>query len=370
MSDSFENRLRDHLAERARRVEVEPDADQFVDHSVGGSHRRGALAGWAVGLIIVVAGAGVVTGANLVGAGSNDRPQASAPSTTDPARVGASLAPNPSGGPSVPSVANQNPYRFLFTRVSSSAVTIRAYSGGLSTTGACTQGVSCAPSGSLPGGTPCPQRAMCARPIVQPSPNQPTGSGSTGSASINAAPPPSTSSCDHLVVELSTDKAVGIGSVPLPTTTPPSPTTLEVLGSGTFGSAEAAPVDWVAVWVGGGAVNVRLMVGGSAVDTMAPSAGIVVLTVGGSPGLAGATVMGVDQSGASVATAPADQVVVPDATSCPVPPTDPSSTTTTTTTTEPGGPMPPTTTTTTTSATVPPEPTPAPMMPAVPSPKS
>ena len=310
---------------------------------------------------------GVAAGANLVGAGSTDRLQATAPSTTGPARAGASLAPNPSGGPALPSAANQNPYRFLFTRVSSSGVTIRAYSAGLSTTGACTQGVGCAPSGSLPGTTPCPEGAMCARPLVPAPPNQSTGSGSTGSGAVNAVPPPSTASCDQLVVELSTDKAVGIGSVPQPTTSSPSPTTMEVLGSGTFGSAEAAPVDWVAVWVGGAAVNVRLMVGGSAVDAMAPNAGIAVLTVGGSPGLAGATVVGVGQSGASVATAPADQVVVPDATSCPVPPTDPSSTTTTTV---PGSAIPTTTTTSTTSPAVPPEPTPAPMMPAVPSPKS
>jgi hypothetical protein len=365
MSDSFENRLRDHFAERARRVQVEPDAEQFVEHSVGHSHRQGALAGWAVALTVVVAGAGVITGANLVSAGSTDRPQATAPSTTAPSRVGASLAPNATGGPTLPPVANQNPYRFLFSRVSSSGVTVRAYSAGSSTAGACTQAVSCAPTGSVPGGMPCPQGAMCVRPLVQPSPSQPTGSGSSGGAATNAVPPQSTSNCDQLVVELSTDKAVGIGSVPEPTTAP-SPNTLEVLGSGTFGSAEADPVDWVAVWVGSGTVTVRLMVGGSAVDAMPPNSGIVVLTVGGSPGLAGATVVGVDPSGASVATAPADQVVVPDATSCPVPPTDPSSTTTTTV---PGGPV-PATTTTTTSATAPPDPTPAPMMPAVRSPKS
>jgi hypothetical protein len=114
----------------------------------------------------------------------------------------------------------------------------------------------------------------------------------------------------------------------------PSPDTVEPLGVGSFGTAEGAPVGWVAVWVGSGVTSVHLSSGGTAVDAMAPNSGIVVLAVPGNSELAGATVVGVDQRGAAVATVPADQVSGPDASNaCTTLPTKPPATTTTTTTT-------------------------------------
>jgi hypothetical protein len=133
-----------------------------------------------------------------------------------------------------------------------------------------------------------------------------------------------TAECGQLVIELSTDKAVGSGSVPRPTMAAPSPVTVELLGVGSFGTAEGAPVGWVAVWVGSGVASVHLSSGGTAVDAMAPNSGIVVLAVPGNSKLAGATVVGVDQSGAAVATVPADQVSGPDASNaCTTLPTKP-----------------------------------------------
>jgi hypothetical protein len=139
-----------------------------------------------------------------------------------------------------------------------------------------------------------------------------------------------------LVVELSTDKAVGIGSIPRPTTAAPSPDTVEILGVGSFGTEEGAPAGWVAVWVGSGVASVHLSSGGTLVDAMAPSSGIVVLAVAGDPKLTGAMVIGVDQSGTAVATLPADQAPGPEASiGCTTLPTNPPSTTTPTTTTTP-----------------------------------
>jgi hypothetical protein len=89
---------------------------------------------------------------------------------------------------------------------------------------------------------------------------------------------------------------------------------------------------------------------------MAPDGGVVVLATSNDAGLDGASVAGLDQSGATVASAPAGQVATPDDVSgCPAPisttPTAP--TTTTTTTTVPGGPAPTSTTTTVSGSPVP-----------------
>jgi collagen type I/II/III/V/XI/XXIV/XXVII alpha len=241
----------------------------------------------------------------------------------------------------------------------------------------------------VPSGPTCPTGAACAQPVVTPHtsggasgsngasggsvatpgtgtvppvspvspPNQPAGSGTTGSGTTTSDPPVGTTGCTPLVVELSTDKAVGTGSVSLPGA-PPSSGTVEILGTGSFGTAEGAPVGWAAVWVGDGVASVQLSVGGAAVDTMAPDGGIVVLTASGNPGLDGASVAGLDQSGATVDSVAVGQATSPDtAGGCPAPistpPTTPAptTTTTTTTTTTPGGAS--TTTTTVTGAPVP-----------------
>ncbi len=384
MSDAVEDRLRTHLAGKAAQVHADPDPGALMERSVGRSGHRRPLTIGALTIAVIFAGSGILTGVNLVGGRATATPLAAAPSTTVPGRAGASLAPGPSGVPNLPSIAIQTPYTFLFTRTTSSGVTIRAYGSGSSTTGGCTQATPCPPVGIVPEPTPCPQGAMCAQPTVIPQAQSgttgvgsasaggavssgtaigtpeirstpPTGSSSTGSASVGTVPSQPAAECGQLVIELSTDKAVESSSVPRPTVAAPSPVTVEVLGVGSFGTAEGAPVGWVAVWVGSGVASVQLSSGGTAVDAMAPNSGIVVLAMHGNSELAGATVVGVDRSGAAVATAPADQVSGPDASNActTLPPKPPATTTTTTTTTT----VPPTTTTTvppTTTTTVPP----------------
>ncbi len=360
MSDEFEDRLRTHLAAKAAQVQVDPDPGALMERSVGRSWHRGILAVGAVAIALIFAGSGVLTGVNLVGGRSAASPLASAPSTTVPSRAGASLAPSSSEASNLPSTATQTPYTFLFARTTSSGVTIRAYGYGSSTTGGCTQAALCPPVGIVPGPTPCPKGAICAQPTVIPQaqsgatgdgrasaggtassgnavgapktlPAQPNGSGSGGS-SVGTAPSQPTAECGQLVIELSTAKAVGSGTVPRPTMAP-SPDKVELLGVGSFGIAEGAPVDWVAVWVGSGMASVHLSSGGTAVDAMAPSSGIVVLAVPGNSELAGATVVGVSQTGAVVATVPADQGA---SNACAILPTPaPAITTTTPTTTRP-----------------------------------
>ena len=376
MSDAFEDRLRTHLAGKAAQVQAAPDPSALMERSVGRSGHRRPLTMGAVAIAVIFAGSGVLTGVNLVGGRSTATPLAAAPSTTVPGRAGASLAPSPSGASNLPPIAIQTPYTFLFTRTTSSGVTIRAYGSGSSTTGGCTQAAPCPPVGIVPGPTPCPQGAICAQPTVIPQ----AQSGATGGGSASAGeaassgtavgtpetrptqstgsagtvPSQPTAECGQLVIELSTDKAVGSGSVPRPTMALPSPDTVEPLGVGSFGTAEGAPVGWVAVWVGSGVASVQLSSGGTAVDAMAPNSGIAVLAVPGNSELAGATVVGVDQSGAAVATVPADQVSGPDASNaCTTLPTKPPATptTTTTTTTAPTTTAPTTTAPTTTAPT-------------------
>jgi hypothetical protein len=109
--------------------------------------------------------------------------------------------------------------------------------------------------------------------------------------------------CGRLVVEMSNAAAVGTAFVPRPSTTP-SQDAVEILGSGSFGVQEGAPVGWVAVAVGSGVASVNLSSGSAPVDSMAPISGIVVLVMRGDADLTGASVSGVSQSGATVATAP------------------------------------------------------------------
>jgi hypothetical protein len=388
MSDAFEDRLRAHLAEKAAQVQANPDPGALMERSVGRSGHRRPLTIGALTIAVIFAGSGVLTGMNLVGGRATATPLAAAPSTTVPGRAGASLAPGPSGASNVPSIAVQTPYTFLFTRTTSSGVTIRAYGSGSSATGGCTQGPTCQPVGIVPEPTPCPQTSVCEQPIVIPQAQSgttgsgsasagaagssgpvavapktrstpPTGSGGTGPVSVGTVPSQPAAECGQLVVELSTDKAVGTGSVSRPTMTAPSAATVDVLGTGSFGTAEGAPVGWVAVWVGSGVASVHLSSGGTVVDAMTPNSGIAVLATQGNSELTGATVTGVDQSGAAVATTPADQASGPDAANaCTTLPTTPPATTPTTDPTTMTT-VPPTTTTTvppttTTTTTVPP----------------
>jgi hypothetical protein len=167
--------------------------------------------------------------------------------------------------------------------------------------------------------------------------------------------------CGQLVVELSTEAAVGSGSVPGPPAAAPAPDSVEILGQGSFGIEEGAPVGWVAAWVGDGVTSVGLSSGGDVVDTMAPSSGIVVLAMPGDPDLSGATVVAVSQTGGPLSSVPADQAPATESTNgCTAGSTGPTTTTTTTTqptanSTPPTDP-PPTSTTTTTTTTAPPTP--------------
>ena len=337
MTDELEDRLRAHLAAKAAQVQADPDPRVLMERSVGGTGRGRPLLIGAVAIAVVFAGSGVLTGVNLVGGGSTATPVASAPSTTVPGGAGAALTPRSSGASSLPTVAVPAPYAFLFTRTTSSGVTIRAYRSTTSTTGGCTSAAACTPLGTVPAPTPCPQGALCAQPVtVTQTQNGVTGDAgtsagavassggavgtagpaptpSTGSGPMSTVPTPSTATCGQLEIELSTDRAVGTGSVPLPTSAPPSPDTVELLGVGSFGTAEAAPVGWVAVWVGSAVTSVHLNSGGSSVDDMAPSSGVVVLAVPGIADLTGSTVVGLDRSGAAVASVPADQLSGSDA---------------------------------------------------------
>ena len=374
MTDPFEDRLRHHLADRAATVEVEPDPTAVMERAAGQSRPRGLVAGGVAALGLLVAGAGILTGVNLAGAGSTAEPAAS---TTVPGRAGAELAPG-AGPSSEPSIVVQAPYALLFTRVGSSGVTIRAYSTG-TPAGACTPG-SCPPSTTVPGSPPCPTGAMCAEPILTPhtSVGASAGAGGSGGTTVTpvsppaqtggsgtggSVPPVASAACGQLVVELSTDRAVGTGSVLLPAAAPSTANSLQTLGSGSFGSAEGAPVSWVAVGVGSAMASVQLTVNGTPVDAMAPHGGVVVLALPGGSGLAGASVVGLDQGGATVSAIPATQGIQPaGADGCPDSPGTPTtSTTSTTSTTVASGPP-------TTSTTVPVDPTPIPSPTPVPSP--
>ena len=392
MSEPIEDRLRTHFAGKAAQVQVAPDPDALMERSVGRTGSRRPLAVAAVAIAVVFAASGVLTGVNLTAGRSSTTSVAAAPSAGVPGRVGASLAPGPSGGPELPATAVQTPYAFLFSRTTPTGVTIRAYGTAGGTTGVCTDAASCPPVGVVPGPVPCPKGAMCAQPAVVPQgqaggtgsagttggagasaggavgtpvtgPTQPAGSGSTGSGSgstgsvpTGTAPSPTPTGCGQLVVELSTGEAVGSGSVLRPTTAPPTADTVALLGEGSFGVPEGAPVGWVAVWVGSDVASVHLTSGGTVVDAMAPDAGLVVLAVPGTSDLSGATVVGVDQGGAAVATVPADQSTGPDVSAaCTTSPT--TTTTTTVPTTTPTTTTPTTEPTTTTTLTTPTTPT-------------
>ena len=340
MNDPLEDRLRAHFTGKAAQAQADPDPGALMERAAGHSAGRRMLVG-AVVLGAVLAGSGALAGAELAGGGSSSPSQlAAAPSTTVPSTTvggGAGTAsPDASGDPNLPATTSPTPYTLLFTRTTSAGVTIRSYE---------TQAV---PIENCTNSAPC-----SVPPVVPLEPGSTTGSGATGSGTTGsgatgsgtanaggvALPPATTTTttgtstttvtttattptiipttttstttlssqpsvgCGSLVVELSTDRAVGTGSVPRPGEAAPTPTTVEILGSGSFGTAEGAPVGWVAVWVGSGVTSVTLSEGGQT-DSMAPESGIAVLALPGDASLTGATVAGYDQSGAAVSTVP------------------------------------------------------------------
>ena len=341
MTDDLEDRLRRHLADRADAVRAEPDPEAFVNRSAGRSHRPGLVAAAVAALTVVVAGAGVLAGAALGGTGAT----ASAPGgTTPPGRAGAALAPGGAAGRTPASIVLQQAYTSLFTRSTATGVTIRAYSAGSSSGDGCPAGTSCPLSTTVPTDptttTSCPADVPCAEPAVTP---HATGGPIAAGGGVVPAPGATPDPCAQLVVELSTDRAVGTDTATLPSATPAADA-LQVLGSGSFGVAEGDPVSWVAVSVGTGVDSVQLSIGGSPVDDMEPLGGLVVLAVPGAAGLTGASVVGLDPSGHTVAAAPAQQVVLPAGTdSCASgtsPTTPPTTVPATTTTTAPAGAVP------------------------------
>ncbi len=341
MSDAFEDRIRAHLADQASRVATNPDPDGLIQRSAGPRGRRSVLVG-AVALAMVFAGAGVLTGVNLAG-GSTVSSSSSVPSvpSSGPQRSGASIAPSGSASPNLPAIAGQLRYTLLLTRTTSAGVTVRVYAVA-NPSGGCQGPAACPPTGTFPGPVPCPQNATCVQPMIAPHTSPTTlpaesgggGPAATGTVPSNPTPSDPTAGCGQLVIELSTDRAVATATTPWPTAAPTSSDTLDVLGEGSFGSAEGAPVGWVAVWAGAGVTSVHLSAGTSASDSTAPTSGLAVLALPDASGLAGANVAnvtGTDQSGATVATVPADQV--PGLSACAPPTPSPTTTTPTTTTT-------------------------------------
>ncbi len=376
MTDDFEDRLRNHLRVQAAQVQAEPDPSAFVEHGAARSPRRGVRAGAAALLTLVAIGAGMLIGVDAIGSSPTAQP-AAAP--TSPGRAGADLAPSNSGGPLTPAIVGQSPYSFLFSRTSASGVTVRAYTAGSTTGGGCGPAVVCTPGTTVPPTPACPRGATCAQPLVPHVSGGSTGSTNpavegvapSGSNAVTSSQPVGSgtsttssgpvSGCTPLILELSTDQAVGTGSVSLPETAPTASGALDVLGSGSFGTTEGAPVAWVAVSVGDGVASTQLSVGGAVVDSMAPNSGVVVLVATGQASLDGASVIGLDQSSTVVGTVPVGQTAGPDATAvCPAPASTPVTTpTSTTSTTSPSpttsttSPTSPTPTTSTTSTTTP-----------------
>jgi hypothetical protein len=386
MSDPTEDRLRSHLADRASAVPAAPDTADLLERSVARSGRmRRRLMVVGTALVAVLATSGVLGGVELAG-GTAVTPTASpapatAPSTTTtPGRAGADLAPAGAGADlPTPTPA---PYTPLFSRTTTSGVTIRAYTAaqGGTGTGTCGTAATCPPSGEVPGPVTCPTGAMCAQPLTGGTSGGATGSGSSaGSAAastttttpptttpvppvikvppvatvppVTSQPPvtteppssiPPTDACASLVLEFSNAGAVGTAELVDPGARPASDT-VQVLGAGSFGAQEGAPVAWVAVEVGGDVSSVQLTSAGTVVDTMTPASGIAVLAVAGTTTVTGATVEGLGSTGTVVATAPADQAPSTAASAgCTASPSP-----STTTTTVPASPTPNTTPTTT-----------------------
>jgi hypothetical protein len=361
MTDPLEDRLRSHFAARAARVTAEPDPSALVERSAARPRLGVPLIAVLAAAVAVLTGGGFLTGMSVAG---------SSPAPTVPAGGAApatSGAPNVAGGPASrvdqqPSTATVLSLTPLFTRTTTSGVTIRAYTSGTTV-------------GVVPGPTPCPAGMMCAQPITTPtSPRGASangGTGSTGSGSIGGtassggvsepdapigtgtAVPPVTSRCQAVTLEMSTDRAVSSVTVGQPTGAAVAPNSVQLLGSGSFGEAEGGPVSWVAVGVGSGVTSVQLVEStGTVVDTMTPASGVVVLAGVGATLPGGTSVVGLDGAGATLATVPVDQGVAPAPDCSPVVQGPPVTPPTTVPTTVPGG-SPTTTTAPSTTTTVP-----------------
>ncbi len=355
--DPIEERLRSRFAHRAASVTATPDLAALVGRSTRPSRVRGLRTTGAVGLALLVGGAGLFAGIGLesgapaasTGARTSPPRGAAAPSTARLGAAGADLAPGAG-----PSFVIQPTDTFLLSRTTVSGIAIRAYDTGATGVAGCASAGSCPPTGGG-GSPPCPTGALCAQPAGAPvvssgvasgaaSASGGTASGGTASsgpatpsqtippASVpptlppNTVPPstvpsspapptpapsPPASACNQVVLELSNARAVGDGQVLLPAGSPSAPQGLTVLGEGTFGVVEGSPVTWVAVWVGTGVDSVRLTSNGVVLDASAPTDNIVVLAAAGASATAGATVVGLNGAGTVVATVPAGPVSTP-----------------------------------------------------------
>jgi hypothetical protein len=358
MTDPLEDRLRSHFADRAGRVTADPDPSTLVERSAGRPRLGVPLVAGLVAAVAVLTGGSFLTGMSV--ASSSPAPAARGGGG---AAVPGALE-SPASGVNLPSTAVVPALTSLFTRTTTSGVTIRAYTSGT------TLGVG-------PGPLACPAGMMCAQPITTPlTPRDPSANGGTDSsgsspsgatASSGMIGPDSTIStvgtvpsepprCQEVTLEMSTDRAVSSVAVAGPTGVAVGPNSVELLATGSFGEVEGGPVGWVAVAVGSNVPSVQLVSStGTVIDATTPASGVVVLAAVGSTVLGDASVVGLSPAGATLATVPVDLGVTPAPGCSPVTPGPPVTppTTVPTTTTGPGGSASTTTTGPTTSTVVP-----------------
>jgi hypothetical protein len=353
MTDPLEDRLRHHFADRAGEVNARPDPTVLVERSTGRGRVGAALVTGLVAIAVVLAGGSFLTGMSVAGSSRAPAVRAHGPSA---AKVGGPMAsPGPIArtGESVPSGAP--PLTVLFSRITLSGVTVRAYAAIGPLDGGCTQGTPCPPVGIVPGPTPCPNGAMCVQPATRPnagsaghsipegsstsstwSGTPSTGTASTGNATVGPGQAgtvlPGVIGCRTLTLELSNAQAVSTASITAPADGVPAAGSSRLLDSGSFGGSEGGPVGWIAVAVGSGVDSVHLVSStGVVLDSMAPVSGVVVLVATGSNALTGTTAVGLDVGGGTVTTVPADlNAGSPEPPGCAVVPTGPPATTSTT----------------------------------------
>ncbi len=342
MTDPLEDRLRAHLADRAARVTVDPDPNGVYERSAGRRRIGAPVVAGVAALLVVLTGGGFAAGLAVAGPARTPAPGVAAePTTTTPG--GAS--PSAAAGAPVGGVMIQPALTPLFLRTTGSGVTIRAYE---SATDGCASSSACPPvAGGYPT-APCPRGTVCALPVtngVAASGSTGSGAGSsggntgtTGSATTTSdsttptvvAPPtttpttgpatttttttttvPSTvSACRQLTLELSTARAVTTTSLAAPTTATLGAGTLELLATDSFGGSEGAASGYVTVVTSPDVTTVRLVSpAGAVLDAMAPASGVAVLAATGATALAGTSVVGLDDTGATVATVATDQLL-------------------------------------------------------------
>jgi hypothetical protein len=318
MTDPLEDRLRSHFAERADRVTAEPDPSTLVERSAVRPHLGVALLASLVAVVAVLTGGGFLTG--IAVASSSPAPAPRPGPNVPAASSGSAVASAPAVGPTAATSGVAQTFTSLFTRTTTSGVTIRAYGSGAAT------GVVPAPVSCLPG-------VMCAQPIITPlkpvSGPAATGTASSvsgragASASAGGSGPATTIGtavlvpqvsrrCQEVTLEMSTEQAVSSVAIVGPTAASVAPSSMQLLGTGSFGQAEGGPVGWVALAVGSNVSSVRLeSATGTVVDTMAPISGMVVLAAPGSTVPGGMSVVFITGAGSTVATLPANQGMYP-----------------------------------------------------------